>query len=446
MSMFVEKSLIYPTIYLLEATTTIVVTKNLNEHILDNLLNSYKKYFAVLAVFLTASPMYWIAYIFPRDNNLWVFGGYDNAFEGNAKYLFIYVNTQMKSIKAVWIAKDKSIVSTIKHLGFKSYQKNSVFSFFYTLRAGVYLYNDTYQNINIWNSSGAVRFNLWHGIPLKKIGYDIENKDVIYHDGCVKKRVFNINLYKRSDYVLSTSPFVSDIFSSAFLLSKENVLNFGYPRNVLFSKPKHEILSFIETYEPQKTKELVKKLNNYDKVLIYMPTWRDNGLDFIKASGIDFESLDAVLVKNNFLLLLKLHHHTKIQFESFNLNNIALLDNSLDVYPILPFTDILITDYSSVYFDYLLLNKEILFFCFDLDDYLCNNRKMYFDYNTFTPGKKIYNFIELLKFLQNKENIENLNYSLQRDEILKKIWSNNNNEKSLQEITRFVKIISKLKD
>ncbi len=64
----------------------------------------------------------------------------------------------------------------------------------------------------------------------------------------------------------------------------------------------------------------------------------------------------------------------------------------------------------------------------------------------FTPGKKIYNFIELLKFLQNKENIENLNYSLQRDEILKKIWSNNNNEKSLQEITRFVKIISKLKD
>lgn len=440
--LFADKSSINVTIYAIEATATIIITnKNLKTQI-NELLGLLHEYNLIIAMLFKVSPVYWIAYVFPRKSNLWVFGGYDSAFEGNAKYLFIYINKSMPNIKAIWVAKDQQIVNLVKRLGFRAYTKHSILAFWYTLRAKVYLYNNTYQAISLWNSSGAIRFNLWHGIPLKKIGHDAkENGQTSFYDGHLNKRVFNLDLYKIDDYVLSTSEFESKYLSSAFMLSKERCLPLGYPKVELFLKPKHEILSFIEAYEPKKTKELVESLNKYDRVLIYMPTWRDDGSDFLKASCIDFPLLNQILKENNFFLLLKLHTHTGLNAKSFNMSNIITLENNADVYPILPFTDILITDYSSVYFDYLLLNKEILFYCFDLDDYQTSNRKMYFDYNSYTPGKKIYSFTELAKTLKDKETIENLDYSTQRKDILDKFWTNS--QESSRNIAQFVEVISK---
>ncbi len=169
-----------------------------------------------------------------------------------------------------------------------------------------------------------------------------------------------------------------------------------------------------------------------------MPTWRDDDSNFIENSNIDFALLNEVLNSNNYLLLLKFHHHTKLDINIDNLSNIILIDNNLDIYPILPFTDYLITDYSSIYFEYLLLNKEILFFCFDLDNYLERNRKMYFDYELYTPGRKFYNFTELIEALKNKRIIENLNYSKQRQEMLNKFWTKDTATAS-KEIASFTK-------
>jgi CDP-glycerol glycerophosphotransferase (TagB/SpsB family) len=437
----VDRNSINATIYFLEATTAFVVVKKYSS-VNEYLEILYKYYRAYIAIFLKVSPIYWIAYVFPRDNNLWVFGSYHNSFDGNAKYLFIYVNQSMPDIKAVWIAKDKQIVRMIKGIGLKAQTKHSLFGYYYTLRASVYFYNNTFCNIDQWNSSGAIRFNLWHGIPLKKIEYDQHpNKKLTVYDGNIKKRVFNIDLYKRHDFVLSTSDAVSNILSGAFKVSQEKCVAFGYPRVEIFLKSKEEVLRFIKAYEPQNTQYLVNKLSCYSKVFVYMPTWRDDGSNFIEASGIDFMLLNEVLKANNYLFLFKFHHHTKIGINT-NLSNIILLDNNLDIYTILPFTDYLITDYSSIYFEYLLLNKEVLFFCFDLEDYLKRNRKMYFDYESITPGRKIYNFKELVELIESKENLRNLDYSKQRQELLDKLWIKNTKESS-KNIVNFVDLMLK---
>ena len=75
--------------------------------------------------------------------------------------------------------------------------------------------------------------------------------------------------------------------------------------------------------------------------------------------------------------------------------NIYFVDPSSDIYPFLKHVDLLITDYSSIYFDFLLLDRPIIFFCFDLEDYLAKNRDMYFEYNKVTPGDKARNYAEL---------------------------------------------------
>jgi CDP-glycerol glycerophosphotransferase (TagB/SpsB family) len=439
--LFVDKNSVNATIYFLEATTTLAIAKKyLSASELLEIL--YKYYRTYLAIFLKVSPMYWVAYIFPRNNNLWVFGSYNNSFDGNAKYLFIYINQSMPNIKAVWIAKDEHTVKIINSIGLKAQTKHSLLGYYYTLRASVYFYNNSFCNIDQWNSSGALRFNLWHGIPLKKIEYDQHpNINLPVYNGPAKKRVFNIDLYKRHDFVLSTSDTVSGILSNAFKVSKEKCVTFGYPRVDLFSKSKEEVLTFINAYEPQNTQHLVNKLSCYSKVFVYMPTWRDDGSNFIEASGIDFMLLNEVLRANDYLFLLKFHHHTEIGVNT-NLSNIILLNNNLDIYPILPFTDYLITDYSSIYFEYLLLNKEILFFCFDLEDYLKRNRKMYFNYESITPGRKIYNFKELVELIESKGNLSSLDYSKQRQELLEKLWIKNTKESS-KNIVNFVDLMFK---
>ncbi len=94
--------------------------------------------------------------------------------------------------------------------------------------------------------------------------------------------------------------------------------------------------------------------------------------------------------KNKIVIVTKLHFASKMFHNDFITDNDLLinLDESLDVYPILKESDLLITDYSSVYFDYLYLDREIVFYPYDLDYYKNDDRGLMFEYNEFTPGEK----------------------------------------------------------
>ena len=135
-----------------------------------------------------------------------------------------------------------------------------------------------------------------------------------------------------------------------------------------------------------------------DKTLIvYMPTHRKEGKQKIDCSLIfDLNRLDQFCEKNNSVFIIKKHYYHENEPKVKGYKNIVDITNlNIDPQQLLLSTDILISDYSGSYIDYLLLNRPILFYNFDFDDYKATDRDMYFDYQDVTPGKKIQSYTQL---------------------------------------------------
>ncbi len=375
------------------------------------------------------------SYFVPRKKNIWLFGGVAAAFSDNVKYLFIYVTENCPDLRAIWISKNRDTVRSIKAKGFEAYYKYSIKGIYYPLIGNCYFFFDTVSNINFWTSGGAVKVNLWHGVPIKKIEFDIKNRPTF--NLSFKSRFLHPSHYAQSHYILSTSKKVSELFASAFRVDLEKCLALGYPRNEILSYSEDEILTFVEKYEPAQTKTLIKKIKEYKKVFVYMPTWRDNGRDFVKAAGIDFGILNNILKKKNYCLILKLHHRTKLPLNFESNKNIFLFDNQSDIYPILPFTDCLITDYSSIYFDYKLMRKEVILFPFDKEDYLSKDRDMYYSYDLVAENQLVaHNFTELIALIQSETT------NINDNGLLKEMIFETKDIESSKEIVKSVMIVS----
>ncbi len=347
-----------------------------------------------------------LSFLFPRNKNIWVFGNVSGAFNDNVKYLFIHIAESHPELRAIWIANDKSVIEYIKSKGFEAYYKYSVKGIYYSLRGKFYFFFTYPSNINLWTSGGAVRVNLWHGVPIKKIEFDLKNRPAC--NLSLKSRFLLPERYMRYHYVLSTSQKVSELFSSAFRVNTLRCLEYGYPRNEILLYSEEKLMAFVNKYEPIQTKKLIQDIQQYKKVFVYMPTWRDDGRDFIQVAGLDFNVLNTIMKNNNFCLILKLHHMTKLPIGFESNKNIVLLHHKSDIYPILPFTDCLITDYSSIYFDYKLMQKEVILFPFDQEEYLQKDREMYYSYDLVTENQPVaHDFKELLVLIQS----DNINIS-----------------------------------
>ena len=223
------------------------------------------------------------------------------------------------------------------------------------------------------------KLQLWHGIPLKKIGFPEIASQVNMNEA--KQRHLS-QQYAGYACVASTSQWVTDeLFSKVFQADAVEAL--GYPRNdVLLRAP--TALDLINS-----DKELYAQVRQHrkqgGKVAVYMPTFRDTGGDFLSDKALDLLMLTQVCVKNNILLLAKLHPYVEV--ESFReLEGFILCDSSTDMYPLLPLADVLVTDYSSIYFDWLLLDRPVLFFAYDKEKYISQDRELFFDYDSMTPG------------------------------------------------------------
>ena len=119
----------------------------------------------------------------------------------------------------------------------------------------------------------------------------------------------------------------------------------GYPRNTILLDDDKERMHFVEKYEPTSSLEMIKRLKQYKKVLVYMPTWRDSQRSLF-VENMDLHALNEVLAKHNELLILKPHANVSVSSNDFTYSNICFFDGKDDIYPILPYTDVLITDYS----------------------------------------------------------------------------------------------------
>lgn len=220
---------------------------------------------------------------------------------------------------------------------------------------------------------------LWHGIPLKKIGFPEIESTV---NMTPTKAAMLTACYSGYAAVASTSPWVTqELFTKVFRAAA--FWDTGYPRNDVLLRPptRHDMINTDgDVYS-----RMVQHKKAGGRVCMYMPTFRDSGGDFLTDATLDIESLLALCQRHNILMVAKFHPY--IACDAFEgLGNFIMCNSASDAYPLLRLADALITDYSSVYFDFLLVDKPILFFAYDQAKYVSQDRELFFDYASMAPG------------------------------------------------------------
>ena len=355
-----------------------------------------------------ASILVVVSLIVPRSNRIWAFGSwYGQRFADNPKYFFLHcASREHQRVRAVWLSMNSTVVRRIRALGFPAYHRLSPSGLWYALRAGVYIFDCRVMDVSSVASSGAVKVNLWHGVPLKMIERDIlqaNNALAQANHGSplirAANKVLRPQLSERYDYILGTSRATCERLAGAFGVATSQVINGGYPRtDVLLSRD--DDARFRMPEEERVIEQCRAYVREGTRVLLYMPTFRDWRNDADRVIPIDWHALDRSLEQHGGALFCKLHPGDQARLPDFHgLRRVHLIPSSVDPYPILRHTDALVSDYSSIFFDYLLLDRPIVFYPYDLDDYRKFSRALYDEYDTVTPGPKVYDTAALQQAL-----------------------------------------------
>lgn len=336
-----------------------------------------------------------LSHSLPRDRRLWAFGSWHGTrFADNTKWLFLHCLATRASggdaPRVVWISRRKAIVSQMREAGLPSYYAWSLAGLFYAFRAGVYVFDAQVDDVVWWASGGVRRVNLWHGSGLKRIERDIQQTShprwKLYHGSLVQRLIAWVKspwVSIRPHMVLASSAETSRTRASAFGLPVSQVPALGYPRNDLFQP------SGAGAERTELEEELAERRASGMAVICYMPTFRD-GATAGAQLPLEWGRLQAFLEGNNALFLLKLHGNDRAGLPDLNsYPNIVVVPSAVDAQPLLRQVDVLVTDYSSVYVDYLLLDRPIVFYCYDLEQYLARDRGLYYEYGQVTPGAKV---------------------------------------------------------
>jgi len=340
-----------------------------------------------------------LSYFWPRDESLWVFGAKGgSAFVDNSKYLYLYTNAEREHIRAVWLSKNESVVEELQAAGYEAYHTDSLRGTLLNLRAGFVFVSDGIADTNRWCFGGATVVNLWHGVGLKRVRWNSNTATGPRLGRLLDWPIYAI--FKRCDWFVVTSEAMVSPFASGRRQPTDRVISTGYPRNDFLEGlvPGHSLSTEIEV------SETYRQLSEEGTVFLYVPTYHTETGERI-ADHLDLPKLDALLAELDVHLVVKLHPHDRFDVDSAELSRISTLPSAIDIYPLLKHTDVLITDYSSIYFDYLLLDKPVVFYPFDLANYR-EARGFFLDYEEVTPGPMATDFDELLESIEQVANVD----------------------------------------
>lgn len=265
-----------------------------------------------------------------------------------------------------------------------------------------------------------------------------------------KQKIFSLNYYTpfkfdkpllkkicEVEHVFSTSKISSRYVSKTSLIDIKNFHELGFPRQDSLFNTKLKKVEILK---------LIKGNNKFKKVIVYAPTHRDyernlNSKRNLFGKNFSDLKLNHLLKKANTLLVAKLHCTQNIKLiNKNNLSNIVIHqpNSYFSLYDLLGISDALITDYSSVYFDYLQLNKPVFFYFYDFKKYEKTRGFMYEDILKYCAGDVSYNINKLYKDIQNFLIFDKDEHSKKREKVNKIFnkFKNNNTERVFQFIQR----------
>lgn len=275
-------------------------------------------------------------------------------------------------------------------------RRHSLRYVYYTARAKYFICN-TRQPAWFKKRKETVFVETWHGTPLKKLAFDLEDIHAVSQD---HKKLF-YSQSKEWDYLVSANRFSTEVFERAFCFPREKIIETGYPRNdILYSEHAGRIAEEVK-------REL--GIPKGKRVILYAPTWRDN--QFYEKAKYKFTLvLDLERMRREFgndsVLLLRTHYYIADRLELSGLDDFVYNGSGYgDVSRLYLVSDICITDYSSVFFDFANLKRPLLFFAYDLEDYKEEIRGMYLDMEKELPGPVVQTNDELIDALRHLDEV-----------------------------------------
>ncbi len=313
-----------------------------------------------------------------KDPEIVVFeANFGKCYGGNPRYVYEELKRSGRRFKPVWVYEGGGAPFPYLKTDVLQVSRGSPAYFSYLSRAKYWVNNIRFQNLN--KPEGTTYLQTWHGTPLKKLGLDIE----VDAGPELDARDAFLTQVRTWDYLISQNAYSSEIFRRAFGFQNE-LLEVGYPANDALKSPRIERIA-----EAMREKH---NLPTNRKIVMYAPTWRDYekkgpGWSFNFRLQLDLHRLRKHLGGTHFFVI-RLHH----------LNRAALPDNVFaslkdfvfdatkvaDTHRLLAATDILITDYSSILYDFAVTGRPMIFYMYDEERYATKTRGFYVK-----PGKEL---------------------------------------------------------
>lgn len=337
-----------------------------------------------------------LSYLIPKDKNLYLFTSHDgDKFKGNPRYLYKYFQDKKK---VVWITNNKKLKNELLNLGINAVYTFSARGIWSTLRAKYIIVDSSILGpfaLGFLAFLGNFRIiQTWHGTGWKNTG--------LLDPNCATKmaRLYSKAIFKSFYLMLASSEMDQEQFRKSF--GTDKVVITGLPRNDVFFNNKLRFRDY-------KT-EL--KLYQYKKVILYAPTFRET--QDANPFDIDFlQKIDDWLERKNYILLIKKHPYDKSLKVGSNYRRIWDVTEKVDdIQELLICSDILISDYSSVVTDFVITNRPIIFYMYDLEKYVKNCRSFYYNIYEILPGPFAYNQEELFTLLKDMSWFDDPDYKI----------------------------------
>ena len=366
--------------------------------------------------------------IVPLDRNTIIFGSnHGNYASDNSLALFRHVVESESKLKPIWMTKNKTVYKKMK-LEFpgRVVMSLSIGGLISYLRATQVVISHSYLDMCLMPYSRRKKINyLWHGVPIRKIGMMFEDGDSPNKEGITKHwRRWN----RRLDHFFASSDYEAEIMKKAFPKTNFEVNVTGYPRNDSL------IRSIAERYNQKKESKFT---------ILYAPTYRisSDGNKNVEIPlmhpDLSQEEMDIFLDENHSRLIIRPHPLSTVnQYVSENIDYVTV-DKAPDISELFLKADLFVTDYSSAYFDWLILGKPVLFSVYDYQDY-SKDMGLISRLEDIAVGDVVYSkdkLLESLRFLVNRDSRASnerydipsrlgIKYELACPEILKIIESN----------------------
>lgn len=329
---------------------------------------------------------------------------------GNSLALYEYIIKNRLDIvqkyKLIWNIGEMSIDDAVRILQFRTGKKKHIVKKKRSIK-GIMLFFLSQYIIsthgyfpNVKTSKNQIHINLWHGMPFKKIGRLLKENDNKKTD--------------EADITIASSEVFQRIMAKAFAIERKNVLITGQPCADLLIKPNNAL------------KLLRIDKRQYKKIIMWMPTFRISTIGHIHKDGKEdsfgvsdvldnhFNELNMCLIKKKYLLIIKLHSMDKLSQKKYkNSENIKvyvdsnILGKGIQIYELLSNCDCLLTDYSSVFIDFLVTKKPIAFICSDLNEYENTRGFCFAQPRKYMPGELITNFKKLKLYIKDMDEYNN---------------------------------------